>query len=221
MWILLGFRSLPVITDRICIHSNAAQQPVISSEDILDCCNSYDKTCGSCEGGYPFTALNFWGAKGVVTGGDYGSNVGCKPYSVNPMTNGKIPTPACSASCRSGYGVSYSNDKHIGGEKAYRVTAKSVPAIQKEIMTNGPVVNCFDLYADFYNYKSGVYVHTAGNYVGGHCVKIMGWGTDNGTPYWLAANSWGTSFGESGFLRILRGVNENGFEEYVYGAVPK
>ena len=24
----------------------------------------------------------------------------------------------------------------------------------------------------------------------GHCVKIIGWGVENGTPYWLINNSW-------------------------------
>lgn len=41
--------------------------------------------------------------------------------------------------------------------------------IEAEIMQNGPVEACFDVYEDFLSYKSGVYVHTTGEYLGGHC----------------------------------------------------
>jgi len=54
----------------------------------------------------------------------------------------------------------------------------------------------FDVYADFYNYVSGVYTHVTGGYEGGHAVKMLGWGNDNGVNYWLCANSWGNSWGE-------------------------
>lgn len=30
-----------------------------------------------------------------------------------------------------------------------------------------------------------MYQHKAGAPLGGHAVKILGWGVDNGTPYWL------------------------------------
>lgn len=35
---------------------------------------------------------------------------------------------------------------------------------------------------------------------GGHAVKLLGWGIDQGVPYWLAANSWNTDWGEAGQL---------------------
>lgn len=37
--------------------------------------------------------------------------------------------------------------------------------------------------------------------LGGHAIKILGWGEDNGTPYWLAANSWNTDWGDKGTTR--------------------
>jgi len=30
----------------------------------------------------------------------------------------------------------------------------------------------------------GVYQHKSGSYLGGHAIKILGWGVEDGTPYW-------------------------------------
>ncbi|VDM75703.1 unnamed protein product, partial [Strongylus vulgaris] len=38
--------------------------------------------------------------------------------------------------------------------------------------------------------------HTAGNQLGAHGVKIIGWGIENGVKYWLISNSWNTDWGE-------------------------
>lgn len=45
---------------------------------------------------------------------------------------------------------------------------------------------------------SGVYQHVAGDMMGGHAVRILGWGVENGTPYWLVGNSWNTDWGDNG-----------------------
>ncbi len=69
-------------------------------------------------------------------------------------------------------------------------------------------------------YKSGVYKHKSGQYMGGHAVRMIGWGTDSktGTDYWLIQNSWGTSWGQNGAFWIARGSNECGIEENVSAA---
>lgn len=46
-------------------------------------------------------------------------------------------------------------------------------------------------------------------------VQIMGWGTENGTDYWLVANSWNEDWGDKGTFKILRGQNECGIESQV------
>lgn len=88
-------------------------------------------------------------------------------------------------------------------------------------MTNGPIEVSFTVYSDFEAYTGGVYQHVTGSQLGGHAVKMLGWGEDNGTPYWIIANSWNPSWGEKGFFRILRGNNECGIEgSAVAGAPP-
>jgi cathepsin B len=51
------------------------------------------------------------------------------------------------------------------------------------------------VYKDFFSYKSGVYHHVSGDHVGGHAIKVIGYGQENGLDYWLCANSWGTGWG--------------------------
>lgn len=42
--------------------------------------------------------------------------------------------------------------------------------------------------------------HVAGAFDGGHAVKLIGWGIDQGVPYWTAANSWNADWGEDGLF---------------------
>ena len=46
--------------------------------------------------------------------------------------------------------------------------------------------------------STGVYQHVSGAELGGHAVKIIGWGVEDGTKYWLVANSWNNDWGDHG-----------------------
>jgi len=54
-----------------------------------------------------------------------------------------------------------------------------------------------------------------------HAVLIVGYGTDPTTNqnYWIVKNSWNTSWGESGFFRILKGVNACGMANAVVSPI--
>jgi cathepsin B len=88
-------------------------------------------------------------------------------------------------------------------------------------MNHGPVEAAFTVFEDFLLYKTGVYKHITGSALGGHAVKLMGWGVENGTKYWLLANSWNTDWGDNGFFKILRGKNECGIESELVAGEPK
>lgn len=222
-----AFGAAEAMSDRLCIHSNAKVSVELSSEDLLTCCH----TCGmGCNGGYPGAAWDYWTKQGLVSGGLYGSHIGCRPYSIEPCehhVNGTRPpcsgeggdTPRCNKKCEAGYSPSYKQDKHFG-KQSY-----SVPSEEKEIMQelykNGPVEGAFTVYEDFLQYKSGVYQHVSGSPVGGHAIKVMGWGVEDGTPYWLCANSWNTDWGENGFFKILRGEDHCGIESEMVAGIPQ
>lgn len=66
-----------------------------------------------------------------------------------------------------------------------------------------------------------MYRHVTGGVLGGHAIKIIGWGTENGSPYWLVANSWNTDWGDKGYFKILRGNDECGIESSVVAGAPQ
>jgi len=213
-----AFGASEAMSDRICIGSKGKHNQHISAEDLVDCCSS----CGfGCDGGFPESAWEYFKHTGVVSGGNFNSSQGCMPYSIASCEHhvvGKLPpcqgeqsTPKCAKQCRDGYDITYAKDKTIS-KSAYSVPT-SVEQIQTEIMKNGPIEGAFTVYADFPSYKSGVYQHNAGEELGGHAIRILGWGVDDGTPYWLVANSWNEDWGDKGFFKILRGSNECGIEE--------
>jgi cathepsin B len=49
----------------------------------------------------------------------------------------------------------------------------------------------------------------------------LGWGVENGTPYWLVANSWNSDWGDNGYFRILRGKDECGIEGSISAGLPR
>jgi cathepsin B len=170
-----------------------------------------------CNGGYLSGAWNYFRSPGVVTGWVYGDKTWCQPYTFpncDHHVDGKYdpcgatkPTPACKKACIPEYKKPFDQDRWTSS--AYSVPSNA-GAIQNEIMTNGPVEAAFSVYQDFLTYKSGVYSHKSGSMLGGHAIKIVGWGIESGTPYWLCANSWNEDWGDNGFFKIRRGFNECG-----------
>ncbi|XP_023233670.1 cathepsin B-like [Centruroides sculpturatus] len=211
-----AFGAVESMSDRICIKSGGKLQVELSAQDLMTCCDF----CGAgCYGGGPGLAWWYWVYDGIVTGGSYNSNEGCQPYQVPPCehdTKGPLPpcsddnpTFLCDNSCRKGYNVTYNQDKYY------------VKQIQTEIMKNGPVEADFTVFADFVSYKSGVYQHHSGDVLGGHAIRILGWGVENGVPYWLVANSWNPDWGDKGYFKIIRGQNECGIEDNINAGLAK
>jgi len=228
-----AFGAASAASDRLCIYTNATKQLPLSSEAVCFCAES-----NGCAGGTLFTPWSYILHKGAVTGGNQNATgpLGggfCSAFSLphchhhGPIRDDPYPpegTPGCpsqrSPVCKSTCDVDskaphnvYGNDRwgFIGAVTNYRTVAD----IQTAIMTQGPVEAAFTVYADFENYDSGIYHHVTGSALGGHAIRIVGWGSENGVDYWKVANSWNPYWGEKGYFRIKRGSNEVGIESQV------
>ena len=62
--------------------------------------------------------------------------------------------------------------------------------------------------SDFFFYKSGIISSSKCGTQVNHAVLLIGYGSEGGQDYWILKNSFGASWGEMGFFRILR-TNEN------------
>lgn len=223
-----AFGSTEAFEDRACI---ANKQSVLRSvEDTTSCCGIFNCAFSmGCNGGQPSGAWNWFKNTGVVTGGDYkdiGAGTTCMPYTLAPCAHhvapgkypacpsSEYPTPKCTSTCpESGYSTPFSEDK-LKAKSAYSLSG--VQNIMQDIYTYGPVTGAFSVYSDFPTYKSGVYTKTPGSQMlGGHAIKIMGWGVENGVDYWLVANSWNEQWGDGGTFKIKRGVDECGIESQI------
>jgi cathepsin B len=225
-----AFGSTEAFNDRYCIATGDSTT-IFSAEDTNSCCSGFH--CGfsnGCNGGQPSGAWKWFTKTGVSTGADYadvGTGSSCKPYTMQSCAHhvdapaGMVSctevesysTPTCASTCgESAYGTTYPKDKHLASS-SYSV--KSAINMQKELMEKGTLSVAMTVYEDFEAYSGGVYQHVTGSNLGGHAIKMIGWGVEDGTPYWLCVNSWNESWGEKGLFRILRGSNECGIEDSI------
>jgi cathepsin B len=186
-----------VLSDRFCIASQGKINVVLSPQDFVSC----DWLDHGCNGGILTTSWVFLEYFGLVTDD-------CKPYVSG---NGKVPWCPLTKSQCTAPNVEY---KKYKASTYYSLS--SIDEIKRNLYEKGPVETGFTVYSDFMNYKSGIYKKSASaSVLGGHAVKIVGWGKENDTEFWIVANSWGTTWGENGHFRIA--FRECGIENCIAG----
>ena len=93
----------------------------------------------------------------------------------------------------------------------YVDVAKNSAAALREALNHGPVSVAIEAdKSDFQLYRSGIYNSKLCGTNLNHGVTLIGYGTDAQTKvnYWVVRNSWGASWGESGYIRIDANSNE-------------
>jgi C1A family cysteine protease len=114
------------------------------------------------------------------------------------MTQASYPYKAVGGTCK------YSSTSNTGkGTTGYvSVTANNSTAMKSALAGRPLAVSIEADKAVFQNYKSGIFNSTACGTRLDHAVIVVGWGTSGTTEYWTVRNSWGTSWGERGYIRM-------------------
>jgi C1A family cysteine protease len=81
-------------------------------------------------------------------------------------------------------------------------------------LENAAVLGCVSVAIEadqfaFQYYSSGILTGTCGTDLD-HGVLVVGYGTESGQEYWKVKNSWGTDWGEDGYVLICKDCNKNG-----------
>merc|ERR1711979_168879 len=151
----------------------------LSEQQFVDC----DKVDQGCNGGLMDNAFKFAEKNAICTENSY-------PYKGRGGT--------CeAASCTVGI--------PNGDVKGYKdVTSDSEQALMSAVQQQPVSIAIEADKSAFQLYRSGILSSTCGTSLD-HGVLLVGYGSDSGKDYWKVKNSWGTSYGENGYVRLLRG----------------
>jgi cathepsin B len=191
--------------------------------------NNLAHSSGACNGNTLYNAMDFMYTCGLTTErcvneGEFSKyNIKRLEY-INTDKGDEVPM------CQDVIGKEY--DTCLDTETAarfYRICAgysvDSRPeSIKQEIYKWGPVASGFIVYDDFIHSYDGTTIYMGpaekSQKQGGHAIKIMGWGTENGVDYWWCCNSWGANWGLSGYFKMKIGIPECELEKNVVGFIP-
>jgi len=194
-----AFAATAMHESRVRIMTNNKLTPTYSPQDIVDC----SPYAFGCMGGFLFSEAKY--------GEDFG-------YAEESCSRYEDWTRQCTSlqRCKRSYATDYEFiGSHTGGCNEL--------AMQLAIYRHGPIVVGFAVFWDFIWYRRGIYYHYGYNWwLGGHAVTVVGWGEDpqTETKYWIVKNSWGTWWGEDGYFRIIRGLNECYIESVAWQSSP-
>jgi cathepsin X len=93
-------------------------------------------------------------------------------------------------------------------------------AMMQEIYQRGPIACGIAVPDSLESYTGGIYKDETGDMNIVHDISIVGFGVENGTKYWVVRNSWGSHWGESGLVRVVRGINNIAIESDCAWATP-
>lgn len=110
-------------------------------------------------------------------------------------TQSEYPYKAADGSCKAKTG-------HVKVTTYHKVTPKSSSQLMAAI-AKGPVsVSVNASSSAFRSYKSGIVNSTSCGTTTNHAILAVGYGSENGKPYYIVRNSWGSSWGDHGYIKI-------------------
>eukprot|EP00933_Yihiella_yeosuensis_P013712 TRINITY_DN1257_c1_g1_i1.p1 TRINITY_DN1257_c1_g1~~TRINITY_DN1257_c1_g1_i1.p1 ORF type:complete len:454 (+),score=123.61 TRINITY_DN1257_c1_g1_i1:80-1441(+) len=174
------------------------QQKYYSAQEMLECTPN-PRNCGGnggCRGATVELGYSWVMKNGLSEEKDV-------PYKATDEFCGVRPRPTSLLQESSSLRGALSSGMRLSG---FEVLPKNKEEPLRRAVTSGPVAVSAAA-GGWFRYHSGIF--NSCNNVINHAVTLYGYGTDNGQPYWLVRNSWGSDWGEKGFVRIVRHFQED------------
>jgi len=157
----------------------------LSEQELVDCNTGVN---AGCNGGFMDLAFTY-----------IKNNDGLALESAYPYT-------ATDGTCES------SKYTHYNPISGFQLVARDDENALMTAVASGPVsVGIQANQMAFQFYSSGILDGNCGTNID-HGVLVVGYGTDGNDKYWIVKNSWGTTWGEAGYVRICRDCDKNGLE---------
>ncbi|XP_059494434.1 procathepsin L-like [Stegostoma tigrinum] len=148
----------------------------LSEQNLLDC----DTTSHGCRGGYKKLAFQYVRRNGIESEKTY-------PYT------------AQQGSCK------FQKSNIVAKVARYRNIPRGERCLARASRKIGPIAVSLNARPKtFHFYKQGVYADPSCTQRRGHAVLLVGYGRERGMNYWLVKNSWGTEWGEEGYIKIAK-----------------
>ncbi|XP_053183333.1 cathepsin S-like [Scomber japonicus] len=154
----------------------------LSPQNLVDC--SWEYGDHGCNGGWYTNAFNYIKDNGIESEASY-------PY--------KGKEGQCHHNCNNNVATLIGYTCRPRGDEYEMKLA---------VFTTGPIAVAIDSNSHKFSfYKGGVYDNPMCTHNMTHAVVVVGYGTENGKDYWLVKNSWGTGYGEAGYIKMSRNKN--------------
>uniref|UniRef100_A0A8D2QFM3 Cathepsin H n=1 Tax=Zonotrichia albicollis TaxID=44394 RepID=A0A8D2QFM3_ZONAL len=171
----------------------------LAEQQLVDCAQAFNNH--GCSGGLPSQAFEY-----IL-------------YNKGLMGEDSYPYRAKNGTCK------FQPEKAIAFVKdVINITQYDEDGMVEAVGKHNPVSFAFEVTSDFMHYRKGVYSnprceHTPDKV--NHAVLAVGYGEEDGTPYWIVKNSWGRLWGMQGYFLIERGKNMCGLAACASYPVPR
>ncbi|KMZ71835.1 Cathepsin L-like cysteine proteinase [Zostera marina] len=157
----------------------------LSEQQLVDCAGGFNNF--GCNGGLPSQAFEYI------------------KYNGGLDTEESYPYVGANGAC-------HFRNKNVGVKIAdsVNITEGSEDELKHAVGLIRPVSVAYQVIHDFRFYKSGVFTSEncgSGSMDVNHAVLAVGYGVENGMPYWLIKNSWGPKWGMNGYFKMEMGKN--------------